>query len=609
MKKKYFLLDKLYYMAKVSTIIYDTISKNMSTAYLFSGGSIMSLINHFHPKNNINKMKYFVPSSEMSAGFCSIGHNKSKNKCDSVIITTSGPGLTNVLTALTDAYCDGIPLLVISGDVATDMQGKHAFQEAPVMDLTKSITTWNYSINQADETVDVLTHAINLVNNGKQVHINVPKNILNTTSIINNTDIGSGSEIFNFRYKTRNKKLCCRTEFELNESNSNFNNKIIKKCATIINNASRPVLYIGRGCIDASYELSRLALKANIPVTTTIHGLGIFNESHYLSLKMLGMHGSERANNAIQLADCIICIGARFDDRTVGDIKTYGRNAKHIIHVNSNITEFNKVINNTINIFGYSKHVLTDLLFYIKSRPNVEWIDQLQKYSIDFPYSKNCLKQQDVLLILNKELEKNFKLKDKLLITTGVGNHQMFAAQLLTHSYPNRFITSGSLGTMGSSNSMAIGAKIANPEYIVLSIDGDQSFNMLNDLKMIMTYNIPIKMIIMNDSKQSMVNIWEKLFFNNNIVATETTNPNYNTLACAYNIKNLYINNDMDTDTITSIISIFINYDFTKPILLNCYIESDYCLPLVPPGNALDNMITFNNIHEFNVNNSSSAPS
>ena len=598
-------------MNKVSTMIYNSISKNMSTAYLFSGGSIMSLINEFHPKNNINKMKFYVPSSEMSAGFCSLGHNKSVNKCDSVIITTSGPGITNIITPLTDAYCDGIPLLVISGDVSTDMAGKHAFQEAPALKLTKPITYWNYSLTNPSETQDVLEYALKLINNNKQVHINIPKDILNKE--ININDI---KEKYNFNTQKKNfvisNSIISKSWLTLTKNitlsnppnNKQLNKKIIE-ISNLINNSKKPVLYVGRGCIHCSDELRLLAIKANIPVTTTLHGLGIFDETHFLSLKMLGMHGSERANHAIQLSDCIICIGARFDDRTVGNINYYAPNAKNIIHINSDNTVFNKVIKNTINIYGDSLNILTELLPLINNNYNLEWLSELQKYNVNFYYNNIGLKQQDILDILNNELSNFPEIKNKLLITTGVGNHQMYASHFITHTYPNRFITSGSLGSMGSGNPMAIGAKIGNPNYIVLSIDGDQSFNLLNDLKMIMNYNIPIKIMIMNDSKQSMVNIWEKIFFNNNIVATETINPDYNLLGNAYNIKTIEINKYMDKINIQNNIIEFINYDLNKPIILNCIIDSDYCLPLVPPGNALNDMITHNNINDYNKNNKS----
>lgn len=578
-------------MTLVSKLIYESISRKCSTAYIFSGGSIMKLIDHFHPSNNYNKMKYFIPSNEASSGFCSIGHNKSLNKLDSVIITTSGPGLTNVITPLTDANRDNVPLLVISGDVSTSMMGRHAFQEAPVMELTKPITYWNYTILDPDETEDVMEYAFTLTNQSKQVHINIPKDILNTYS--------QSKKKINISHKL-NKLIDINDNIFFNNNLSDyydqFDNNIID-IANIINKSKKPVLYVGRGCNEAYIQLRELSNKASIPVTTTLHGLGIINEHNDLSLKMVGMHGSERANVAIQNSDCIICVGARFDDRTIGNVDKYAPNAKHIIHINNDLDSFNKVIQKTINVYGDSKLLLLELNKYIYHKSNNDWYNFLCSYSKDFPYNNNELKQQDILIMLDKELE---YVKNKLIITTGVGNHQMYSAQLLTHIYPNRFITSGSLGTMGSSNSMAIGAKLANPDKIVISIDGDQSFNMMHDLNMIQNYNIPLKIIIMNDGKQSMVNVWEKIFFNNNITATEIVNPNYKYLSLAYNIKYLEINNTYSQNEIKHILKKFIKE--TKPVILNCVVASDFCLPLVPPGNGLDEMITINNVETYIIN-------
>ena len=571
----------------VSQIIYDSISKKVSTAYIFSGGSIMHLINHFHPKNNYNNIKYYVPSSEQSSSFASIGHNKSLNKLDSVVITTSGPGITNSLTGLCDAYYDGVPFLLISGDVSTTSKGKHSFQECPSIELTQSITHWNHSITDSSEVEEVMNHAYYLTKNNKTVHINIPKDILSSLSSI---------EINNNKF---NENIIKPNMISINLH--------VKYVASIINNSNKCVLYVGKGCNEAYKELLLLATKANIPVTTTLHGLGCFDESNKLSLKMIGMHGSERSNNCIQNANVIICIGARFDDRTTGNISKYAPNAKHIIHVNSDLSCFNKVLKNTYNIHAYSKDFLNLLLPLIKDKndntQNKQWIDFLTKYTLSFTFIKHRLKQQHIIIILDKLLEKK-KIKENLYITTGVGNHQMYTAQLITHKYPNRFITSGSLGTMGYSNSSAIGAKIANPDKIILSIDGDQSFNMLNDLKMIMNYNIAIKIIIMNDSKQSMVNVWEKLFFDNNIVATESTNPNYELLSNAFNIKCITLHENMNYDEIYKCINYFLDYDLKKSIILNCIVESDFCLPLVPPGNALDNMITRNNINKYKIDKS-----
>jgi len=309
------------------------------------------------------------------------------------------------------------------------------------------------------------------------------------------------------------------------------------------------------------------------------------------------------------LATCIICIGGRFDDRTVGNVRKYAPNAKYIIHINNNSSEFNKLIHNTINIHGDSKTVLNDLLPNIIQNSNTSWINNLKKlFDIDFPYNNTGLKQQHILTILNNELFKRTEQKKKTIITTGVGNHQMYTAQLITHKYPNKFITSGSLGTMGYGCSSAIGAKIANPNACVILIDGDASFNMLNDLKMIMNYNIAIKIILLNDSCASMVNVWEKIFFDNNIVATESKNPNFKFLAHAYNIRCINVDKTMNINKITMLIEDFIDYDENKPIILNCIVDSDFCFPLVPPNLGLHEMITFNNYKEH-VIDKTSAPS
>ena len=569
---------------KASDKIYQILSQRISTAYMFSGGSIMGLIDKF----KYNKIKYYIPTSEASAGFCSIGHNKSLNRLDSVIITTSGPGLTNILTPLADAYCDRVPLMVISGDVSTEMMGKNSFQEAPSIDLTKPITNWNHTLNKSDNIDEIFNHAFNLTKENKQVHINIPKDVLFNT------------------YDESINKSNNQNQIELDNNLIELDNNLIRSVADIINNSNKPVLYIGRGCIESANELKVLAFKSTIPVTTTLHGVGIIEETSYLSLKMVGMHGSVRANMAIQESDCIICIGARFDDRTVGNIKYYAPNAKHIIHINNNHSDFNKVLNHTINIYGDSKYIINQLINHIKPRYNEEWLKYLDIYNINFNYDDSTLKQQYIIKQIDFKLN-TLNLKHKTIFTTGVGNHQMYVAQLITHLFPNRLITSGSLGTMGAGNSMAIGAKIANPDKIVISIDGDQSFNMLNDLKMIQNYKIPIKIVIMNDSKQSMVNVWEKLFFDN-VIATESKNPDYELLAKSYQIKAITIDKTMDSNTVDQLIEQFIQYDISEPILLNCIIDSDFCFPLVPPGNALNDMITYENFHEKKIN-SNTAPS
>jgi len=573
---------------KVSDHIYKILSNRIKNYYCFSGGAIMPLIDKFHITNNYNKIRYYIPSSESSAGFCSIGHNKIMNKLDSIVITTSGPGLTNTLTALTDAYCDKIPFFLISGDVATYAKGTRAFQECPSLELTKHITDWNFNLTDSKDVDDIFNYAFYLTSKNSQVHINLPKDILNSDYLFVNK-----KTYFSFYNKVQSNT--CKDNEDI----------IINNIADIINNSIKPIFFIGKGCIDASDILRKISTCSDIPVTTTLHGLGTLDERcQRVSLKMVGMHGSERANNAIQNSDCIICIGARFDDRTTGNTSLYAPKAKNIIHINNDEKVFNKVIKNTINLKMDSKLFLEKISTKIKIKRNHTWINELKKFRVDFPYKKDKIKQQDILFELNKQLLEN-DFFENVIFTTGVGNHQMFAAQFLTHCFPNRFITSGSLGVMGSCNSMAIGVKIANYDKTVIAIDGDQSFNMLNDLNMIKNYNIPIKIIIMNDSNQSMVATWEKIFFEGRITATKVENPCYNKLFESYGIKSIEINSS--TNNISDPIKEFLNYDNNLPILLNCIVNSDYCLPLSIPGKALDEMITIENITS-NINTNICTP-
>jgi thiamine pyrophosphate-dependent acetolactate synthase large subunit-like protein len=271
----------------------------------------------------------------------------------------------------------------------------------------------------------------------------------------------------------------------------------------------------------------------------------------------------------------------------------------HVIQMYKNLLEYNndKIMIEDYIVDGEKNKVNIDEVFekiitiYEQNIMHVIYYTLLQaKDEMEYRYQTNII--DGLNMILNKY---------NTIINTGVFNHQMFESQLIDHIVPNHFITSGSLGTMGSANSMAIGAKIANPNKMVISIDGDQSFNMMNDLKMILNYNVPIKMIIMNDSKQSMVNVWEKLFFNNNITATESINPNYYLLAKAYGIKCINIDKSLSLDHIEKKINKFIEYDNTKPIMLNCIVDSDYCLPLVAPGKGLDEMITYHNFDKLHI--------
>ena len=580
-------------MTTVSKHIYNfLLKKKIYHVFGYSGGAILPVLNEFYNSD----IKFIKNSTEQCSGFAAEGYSKSINKQKpGVIITTSGPGLTNILTPLQDAYNDGIPLIAISGQVPTDVIGTNAFQECNAIELSSSCTKWNKQVTEEDNIENVLNLAYNISMSDRKgpVHIDIPKNIMNIITDDKNT----------------NNKI---------DKKYNINNQLFDKVIDKINKSKRPIIIAGQGCNDSSSHLIQFAVTNTIPVTTTLHGVGCFNEKNYLSLEWLGMHGNPAANIAVQKADLIIAIGTRFDDRTTGNLRKYALNAINnhgIIHIESCENQ----INNVINLFekyydterfylpinSDSKTFLNKINNIILFKNNKNWIDEIKELKKKTYYYNECehkLKGPDVIRSINKYLEK-YNLKDNTFITTGVGNHQMWTAQYIKWEYPNKLITSGSLGTMGVGIPFAIGAKFANKYSNVIVIDGDSSFNMTsNELQTILENKLPIKIFILNDNRQQMVYIWQKLFHNNNIIATENINPHYDFLGLSYNIDTVVCNNKNSVDNCVQ--RIMLNQNAVIGIF---NIEPEMCYPLVSPGKALDEMIMTEKDIE-NINSKLEAP-
>ncbi len=559
----------------VSKLIYTKlIEHKVKDVFMYSGGSIMPLIDQFYNGD----IRYYVNSHEQNCGHSATGYAKSSGKTG-ISIVTSGPGVTNSITPLLDAKNDSTPFILLSGNVALKNMGTNAFQEAPSVEITKPVTKWSYCIKHPDEVNDVIYEAFKVANTGKKgsVHIDLPKCILT-------------SETSNYKIK----------EIYREEMNNDIKSSTgLDRIADIILMSERPILYVGQGANQSSEYVRQLAVQYQIPVTTTLHAMGVFDENHELSLKMCGMHGHAAANYALQEADCIIAIGSRFDDRTTGNIDKYAPRCKHFIHLNIEQSEINKVVQGEY-ILGRCENTLPKLIDELQYRKNVHpssyhnqnWIHKVNEWKTGFPYTykKGKMKTQDVLKYLNTYVQKN---DDKYIFTGGVGNHQMMSTQYINWKYPNRYLSSGSLGVMGVGLPYAIGAQIANPDKIVIDIDGDSSFNMTStDLKTVVENNLPIKILILNNNTQDMVRVWEKLFFDDRITATtNTVNPSYKKLAHSYGLIS------MKCDSVNSLelyMNTFMEYN-NGPILLECTVEPDVCLPLVAPGAGLDEMILFNN--------------
>lgn len=584
-------------------IFFNKLTKNgVTDAFVYSGGAVMPIIDSFYKNGKINT---FVNTNELCTGMSAIGYAKSSSKTG-VCVVTSGPGITNMITPLLDAKNDSTPLIVFSGQVPLATEGTNAFQEAPAVELTKNVTKWSYKLTDINDMGNVIDEAFRVANEGKKgsVHIDVPKCVsyqqVNSNSYFNKDNYGAP------RVKPTEK-------IDLNK---------FKQVAEIINNSINPIIYLGKGCANYSKELTKFAKLSNIPVTSTIHGVGIFDEHEDLSLRWCGMHGYAPANFALQKADTIIAIGSRFDDRTTGNINEYAPNAFKagkekkggIIHINLNKEELNFVVDSHYNFHMDCGVFLNHLTPFIQYKTRDPWVQCISNMKIKYPfklkksdYNKKDKLKKNYSLHMEEVLDTIYKktLDKDIIFTTGVGNHQMQAYQFIKSQYPNKIISSGSLGVMGAGLPYSIGAQIANPDKMIMNIDGDSSFNMtLCDLKTIKENNLPIKIAIMNNNAQMMVTIWEKLFFNERYTATlNECNPSYTDLANSFGIESIKCNNK---NSLNSVVDYFINHK--GPILCEFDIKKDICLPLVGPGKALDDMILHETFRD-NIQMNGMAPS
>jgi acetolactate synthase I/II/III large subunit len=568
-------------MNSAQVIYKKLVEKQIKHVFAYSGGAILPLLDQFYKSRNIQLIKN---SNESGSGFTAEGYSKSLSKqIPGVVLTTSGPGITNMITPIQNAYSDGTPMVVISAQVPLSSLYTDSFQECKATNLTLHCSKWNTMVSDPSKISETIDKAfeISMQDRKGPVHIDIPKDILLQKSSL-------------FYHKKGDIRI-----------KSSKYNSTLSEIFVRIKHSQKPVLCIGQGCNHISKEVTRFAELNQIPVVSTIHGMGVVNELNEVSFQMCGMHGNPTANYALQEADLIIGIGTRFDDRITGKLSTYGENARKnygIIHVDSSSKQvelvrktFNKHFLNTEflhQITMDSKRFVEGLKYMTnKSNERTQWMDYLHSLQKKYPYyiggdteklyTPDVIKQIDSC-ISNLDID-----REKLLITTGVGNHQMWVAQHITWTSPGKMITSGSLGTMGVGVPFAMGCKLANPSSMVICIDGDSSFNMTcNELQTILEQKIPIKIAIMNDKRQQMVHVWQQLFHNNRIIATENINPDYSILAKAYNISTLSCNSKK---TLKRTIHKFLLHK--GPIIAVFNTEPSMCFPLVSPGKALNDMI------------------
>eukprot|EP00928_Gymnodinium_smaydae_P041739 TRINITY_DN281_c0_g2_i1.p1 TRINITY_DN281_c0_g2~~TRINITY_DN281_c0_g2_i1.p1 ORF type:complete len:686 (-),score=160.93 TRINITY_DN281_c0_g2_i1:174-2231(-) len=562
-------------------VIYNMlVERGVETVFGYSGGAVLPLIDCFHGKG----IKFISSAHEQCSGHSATAYAKSTGKTG-VAIVTSGPGLTNMITPLQDALTDGVPLIVLSGQVPTSAMGTDAFQECPATEITRPCTKWNYVCLDFAQLPWALNEAFRIATSGRPgpCHIDLPKDIVSMRQTVPLAVIKSGAT---------------------QDAPPMMDMSTIKQAAEMLNRAKRPIFYVGQGASECPQLVRELAKLTQTPVTTTVHGMGIFDERDPLSLHMLGMHGSAYANFAIQQADLIVAIGSRFDDRTTGIALKYAPKARAaekegtggIVHINIDKHSFGKSIQPTVKVWADCGHALAAMQDHVRAPDCPEreaWVKQCQEWKAMHPFDyapapNGQLKVQQVIKATNDALQKKGWMDDRdVFVCTGVGNHQMMTAQFLRWTKPRSMVTSGSLGVMGAGLPFAIGAQVANPESLTILIDGDGSFNMTHmDLCTVKRYNLPIKMAIMNDGRQQMVWVWQRLFFEGRYISVDNVNPDFVKLAQAHGIEAVACETEAD---LPGVIERWLTYD--GPMLVDFKVQPDICLPMVAPGKALDEMI------------------
>ncbi|HAS27934.1 MAG TPA: biosynthetic-type acetolactate synthase large subunit [Dehalococcoidia bacterium] len=513
------------------------------------------------------QLKHILVAHEQGGAHAAEGYARATGKVG-VCIATSGPGATNLVTGIADAYMDSVPLVAITGQVARSLIGKDAFQEIDITGITLPITKHNYLVTDTTSLAGIVKEAFFLARTGRPgpVLIDIPKDVLTGLAEFNYPDHVS---LPGYKPKVQGHPAQ------------------INKAAKLINDSKKPLIIAGRGAIiSESYnELKQLAETAQIPVITTLLGISSFPESHILSYGWLGMHGMAYANLAVEECDVMIAIGMRFDDRVTGKISGFAPNAK-IIHIDVDPAEIGKNVRVDIPIVGDIKPILQNLNKAIEKQDHMDWISRMDQLRKEHPSinirDTDCIIPQYVIRQIYESTQGN------AIVVTGVGQHQMWAAQHFWFDKPNSLITSGGLGTMGYGLPAAMGAKVACPDENVWCIDGDGSFQMnIQELGTIARENIGVKIAILNNGFLGMVRQWQELFYQRRYVATPLSCPDFVKVAEAYNIPGITVKNKIDV-----IPSIKTAMEAEGPFLLNFIVEpEENVYPMVPAGASLSEVL------------------
>lgn len=529
----------------------------------YPGGAVLPTFDVLYDSD----IDFILTRHEQGAAHAADGYARASGRVG-VCIATSGPGATNLVTGIATAYMDSVPIVAITGQVKTSLIGNDAFQEADVTGITRPITKQNYLVKDAKDLARVIKEAFYIASTGRPgpVLIDLPVDVQ--------------LQEVEFEWPEKVSLPGYKPEVRPNPAQ-------IKQAAIAIAESRRPVLYVGGGVVisGASQEIRELAEKCQIPVTTTLMALGAFPTRHPLSLGMLGMHGTGYANHAVMDADLIIAVGARFDDRVTGRLDTFAPYAK-VVHIDIDPSSISKNIPVDIAVIGDAREVLRELIEIVEKPDTEQWLTRIEEWKKEFPLTykddPNSIKPQYVVQKLSE------LTNGEAIISTEVGQNQMWAAQYYEYNYPRQFISSGGLGTMGFGLPAAIGAKVGAPDRVVIDIAGDGSIQMnIQELMTAVDRKIDVKVVILNNSFLGMVRQWQELFYNRRYSATPIKGPDFVKLAEAYGAKGMRVVRKEDV-----VPALKEALETPGVVLVDIAVEpEENVFPMVPAGGTINKMI------------------
>jgi acetolactate synthase-1/2/3 large subunit len=563
------LLDEIYKRRndmKGSKILLECLGKEgVDTVFGYPGGVVLPLFDEIYAQKAINLI---LVRHEQGAAHMADGYARSSGKVG-VCLATSGPGATNLVTGIATAYMDSIPMVALTGQVSTNLIGNDAFQEADITGITRPIVKHNYIVKDVNHLAQTIKNAFHIARTGRPgpVLVDLPKDIFTTEA--------------EFEYPEKPNLRGYKPTVEGNKL-------AIKKAVELIEKSERPLLYVGGGVslADASGELMAFIEKTGIPATTTLMAMDTIPSDFHLNMNMLGMHGTKYANYAVQQCDLLIAVGARFDDRVTGKVADFAPHAK-IVHIDIDPASVGKIVKPDAPVVGDCRLILKEMAGMLKKKDRSKWDAQVEQWKKENPLTYNNkgndIKPQYVI-------EKISELTGgDCIITTEVGQHQMWSAQYFKFKKPRTFLTSGGLGTMGYGFPAAIGAQAANPGKLVIDIAGDGSIQMnIQELATAVKYNYPVKVAILNNGWLGMVRQWQELFFGKRYSSTLIEESvDFVKLAEAYGAKGIRIEKKEDVEK-----SLKEAFAYSGPVLMDFRVSrEENVYPMVPTGAALQNMI------------------